>query len=91
MDDDIKTAALEVLVPGGLEQHLAMNRARLIRYEQFRSEIHACRGQFALKTVASRITADPKEVEKGDGKNVNKECQYQNQSTNPNEDVVCWH
>ena len=29
LDDDIKTAALEALVPGALEQHLAMNRARL--------------------------------------------------------------
>ena len=91
LDDDIKTAALEALVPGGLEQHLATNRARLITYEQFRSEIHAFRSQFALKTVASKITADPKEVEKGDGKNVNKECQYQNQSTNPIQDVVCWY
>ena len=37
LDDDIKTAALETFVPSELEQHLAMNRARLITYEQVRS------------------------------------------------------
>ena len=39
--EDIRTAALEALVPSELEQHLAMNRARLITYEQVRSEIQA--------------------------------------------------
>ena len=34
LDEDIKTAALGALVPSELEQHLAMNRARLITYEQ---------------------------------------------------------
>ena len=33
---------LKTLVPGELEQHLAMHRARLITYEQVRSEIQAC-------------------------------------------------
>ena len=41
LDEDIKTAALEALVPSGLEQHLARSRARLIMYEQFPSEIQA--------------------------------------------------
>ena len=41
LDDDIKTAALEALFPGELEQHLAMNRARLITFKQVRSEIQA--------------------------------------------------
>ena len=41
LDDEIKTAALEALVPGESEPHLAMNRARLITYEQVRSEIQA--------------------------------------------------
>ena len=30
LDEDIKTAALEALVPSELEQHRAMNRARLL-------------------------------------------------------------
>eukprot|EP00972_Heterocapsa_arctica_P050051 7360559-Heterocapsa_arctica.AAC.1 len=33
LDDDIKIAALESLVPQELEQHLAMNRSRLPDYE----------------------------------------------------------
>ena len=41
LDDGIKTAALEALVLGELAQHLVMNRARLITYEQVRSEIQA--------------------------------------------------
>ena len=41
LDDDTKTAALEALDPCELEQHLAMNRARLITYEQVWSEIQA--------------------------------------------------
>ena len=53
LDDDVKTAALEALVPGDLEQHLAMNRSRLSTYQQVRSEIQAFiearRSQFALK------------------------------------------
>ena len=53
LDEDIKTAALEAPVPSELEQHLAMNRARLITYEQVRSEIQAHtegrRSQFALQ------------------------------------------
>ena len=39
LDDDTKTAALEAFDPCELEQHLAMNRARLITYEQVWSEI----------------------------------------------------
>ena len=87
LGDDTKTAALEALVPDELEQHLAMNRARLITYEQVRSEIQAYIGarrrQFALKTVVSKIMSDPMEVDsfgkKGKG------------DPNPNKDVVCWH
>ena len=41
VNDDIKTAAFEALVPTELKQHLVMNRARLITYEQIRSEIQA--------------------------------------------------
>ena len=41
LDEDIKTAALEAYVPSEFEQHLGMNRARLIKYEQVRSEIQA--------------------------------------------------
>ena len=41
LDEDIKTAALEALVPSELGQHLAMNRSRLITYGQVRSEIQA--------------------------------------------------
>ena len=47
LDEDIKTAALEALVPSE-----SLNRARLIPYEQVRSEIQAYiearRSQFAL-------------------------------------------
>ena len=81
-----------------------MSRARLITYEQVRSEIQA--HMDALKTVASEITSDPTEADsfgkggkkdkkgkkgKGDGKNVKKESQHQNLSPNPNNDAVCWH
>ena len=63
LDEEIKTAAREALVPSVLEQHLALNRARLITYEQVQSAIQACieahRSQFALKTVAAKSTSDP--------------------------------
>ena len=66
LDEDIKTAALEARVPSELEQHFVMNRARLITYEQVRSEtqayIKARRGQFAFKTVATKRTSHPMEV-----------------------------
>ena len=62
LDDDIKTAALEALVPGEVEEHLAMNRARLITYEQIR--IEARRSKFALKTVALKVNSDPMEVDR---------------------------
>ena len=93
-----------------------MNRARLVTYKQFRSEIQAyieaSRSQFAFKTVATKITSDPMEVasfgkggkigktskkdkkskkRKGDGKRAKKECQHQNQNSNPSKDAVCWH
>ena len=84
IDENIKTAA----VPCELEQHLAMKRARLITYEQVRSEIQADiearRSQFAFKTVATESTPDPMEVDsfgkggkkgkkgKGDGKSGKK-------------------
>ena len=64
LDEDIKTAALGALVPSELEQHLAMNRARLITYEQVRNEIQAYieahPSQFACKTVAAK-TKEAKE------------------------------
>ena len=101
LDEDIKTAALEALVPSELEQHLAMNRGRLITYEQVRSEIQAYiearRSQFALKTVASKITSHPMDVDsfgkggkerEGDGKSGKKENQNQSHQ-NPSKDVVC--
>ena len=100
LDDDIKTAALEALVPSELEQHLAMNRAQLITYEQFRSEIQASmearQSQFAFKTVATKSTSDPMEVDsfgKGGkkGKKGKNEGQHQNQHPNSSKDVVCLH
>ena len=61
------TAALEALVPSELEQHLAMNRARLITCEQVRSEIQAYiearRSQFAFKTVSTKSTSHPMKVD----------------------------
>ena len=57
----------EINTPNELEQHLAMNCARLITYEQVRSEIQAYiearRSQFALNTVATKRTSCPMEVE----------------------------
>ena len=42
LHENIKTAALEAFVPSELEQHLAINRrARLITFEQVRSEKQA--------------------------------------------------
>ena len=67
LDEDIQIAALEALVPSALEQHLAMNRARLIAYEQVRSviqpNIEARRRQFTSKTVAAKNTSDPMDVD----------------------------
>ena len=77
LDDDIKTAALEALVPAELEQHLAMNRTRLSTYEAVRGEIQsfieARRSQAALKTSqAGKKDPDAMEVDslmkKGKGK-----------------------
>ena len=82
-----------------------MNRARLITYEQVRSEIQtyieARQSQFAFKTVAAKNISDPMDVDrfgkkgkkgKGDGKNGKKGGTGQNQSQNPNTNlgVVCW-
>ena len=82
LHEDMKTAALDALVPSELEQHLAMNHARLITYEQVPSEIQAYtearRRQFAFKTVAAKNTSDPMDVDscgegrKRDGKNSKK-------------------
>ena len=96
----MKTAALEALVPSELEQHLAMNSARLIMHEQVRSEIQAHiearQSKFAFKTVAAKNTSDPMNVDsfgtggkkcktvKGDDKNGKKGGKGQNQSQNPN-------
>ena len=101
----IKTAALEGLVPSELEQHLAMNRARLITYEQVRSEIQAYI-EVPPKSVriAAKNTSDPMGVDscgtggkkgkkgKGDGRNGKKGGNGQNQSQNPNtnKELVCW-
>ena len=67
LDDDIKTAALEALVPGELEQHLAMNRARITTYDQVRAEIQAYiearRSQFALKVGAGARNPDAMDVD----------------------------
>ena len=98
------TAALEAFLQSELEQHLAMNRARLITYEQVRSEIEAYiearRSQFAFKTVSTKSTSDPMEVDsfgkggkkgkkgKGDGKSGKKEGQHQNQNQNPSNDII---
>ena len=54
LGDDSKTAALEALVRGELEQHLAMNRARLITYEQVRSEIQAYIGARRSQSPGNR-------------------------------------
>ena len=107
LDDDINTAALEARVPSELEQHFVMNRARLITYEQVRSETQAYtkarRGRFAFKTVATKRTSHQKEVYsfgngskkgkngKGVGLSGKKEGQRQDQNPNPSKDVVCWH
>ena len=66
LDEDIKTAVDEALVPRELEQYLAMNRTRLITCEQVRSKIQAYiearRSQCAFKTGAPKSTSDPMEV-----------------------------
>ena len=41
LDEDTTTAALEALVPSESKQHLAVNSARLLTYEQVRSEFQA--------------------------------------------------
>ena len=57
-EEDFTTAALEALVPSEMEQHLDMNRARLITFAHVRSEIQAHiearRSPFAFKTVAAK-------------------------------------
>ena len=93
---DAKTAALEALVPSELEQHLAMNRAQV--RSDIQTYIEARRSQFAFKTVATKSTSDPMEVDsfgkggkkgKGDGKSVKKGGQHQNhQNPHPSKYVV---
>ena len=81
------------IVPSEMEQHLAMNLARLIGYDQVRSEIQAYiearRSQFAFKTVAAKNTSDPMDVDsfgkggkkgKVDGKNGKNESKYPQES-----------
>ena len=100
LDEDCEIAALEALVLSELEQHLHINRPRLITYEQFPIEIReyteAHRSQFAFKTVAAKNSSDPMDVDsfgkggkkskkgEGDSKNGKKEGEDQNQSQNPN-------
>ena len=59
MTADIKIAALNALVPSELEQHLALNCARLITYEQVRTQayIGARQSQFAFKMIAPKNTS----------------------------------
>ena len=103
----MKTAALEVLVPSELKQYLVMSRARQITYEQNRSEsqayIEVRRGHFVCKTVASKNTSDPMDVdgfgkgdkkdkkEKDDDKNAKKGGKGKNrsQNPNPNKEIIC--
>ena len=83
---------------------LSMNGARVITYEQVRSEVQAYidarRSQFAFKTVAAKGTSDPMDVdsfgrggkkgEKGKKRKGNGKGQNQSQNPNPSKDVVCW-
>ena len=103
LDEDVKTAALEVLVPRELEQHLAMKRARRISFEVKSSptvkpaKVNSHPRQLWQRTpqIRWRWTALAKEARekgkkgKGDGKNGKKEGQKQNQNPNPSKDVVC--
>ena len=41
LDADIKKVAIEALVAVKLEQHLSVNRASLVTYDQVRREIQA--------------------------------------------------
>ena len=99
LEQNIKTAALEAFVPSELEQQLAMNRAPLVTYEQGR------RSQLAFKTVATKITSDPMEVDtfgkggkkgkngkkgKGEGKSV-KKVNIRSRTRIQVRNVVCWH
>ena len=104
---DITSAALEALVPSELEQHFAMNRARLITNEQVRSEIQAylegppkpirtqdsCIEEHIRSNGGGQFWQgqERQEGQESDGKNVKKEGQHQNQSPIPNKDTVCWH
>ena len=70
---------------------------------EIQAYMDARRSQFDFRTVASEITSDPTEADsfgkggkqdkkgkkgKGDGKNVKKESQHQNQSPNPSKNAV---
>ena len=66
LDEDIKTAALEALIPSELEPHLAMNRARLITYAQVRVLTESRRNQFAFRTFAAKNKSDPMDVDNCD-------------------------
>ena len=101
LDEDIKIAAPEACVPKRVgTAFLAMNRARLITYEQVRGAIQAyiaaLRSQFALKTVAAKNIADPMDVDRlGKGGKMGgkkgAKGQHLSQNPSPNKDVVCWH
>ena len=101
LGDDIKTAALEAPVPGELEQHLAMIRARLITYEKVRSEIQAYiearrsqAPQIRWKwTALVQEARKSRKARKGKvmAKSAKNEGQHQNQNPNLSKDTVCWH
>jgi hypothetical protein len=107
IDDDIKTAALESMVPPELEQHLAMNRARLPTYDHVRAEIQAYiearRSQGALGSRERPQGASPMEVDvfmknskgsKGGGKSKDKGKSKGNSTGKIGKqasDVECWN
>eukprot|EP00971_Amphidinium_carterae_P263424 5226408-Amphidinium_carterae.1 len=104
LDGDIKVAALEALVPVELEQHLAMNRARLPTYDKVRAEvdgyIDAKVSQGAIKG-SKHQQGDPMDVDTfvrgnkppngpSNGSNSNNR-KPQGSAEKPKKDIECWN
>ena len=102
----LETAALEPLVPTELEQHLLVNRARVITCDQVRNDIHVflstpksvriqggrCKEHCRPNGCGQlRHSKGKGKQGKGDGKGQRGKGPAQSQSSNPKMDAVCWH
>ena len=99
LDEDIKTASLEALVPSELKQHLATNRARLTMYGRFdvkksKPTLKPAEVNSHPRQLRQESTSDPMEVDnfgkggkkgkKGKGDGKSGKKEGQHQNQSPN-------